>query len=676
MVAAKTQSPVRVLLDRIDWSAHPLGEPNAWPLDVQVLVRLILCSKFPMWIAWGPELRMVYNDAYSAILGAKHPHAFAMPVREVWSEIKGEINPLFDQVMAGLPIPVSLTPFKIARGAQSEDVWFNFALTPVTTNSSEVLGIFCVITENTSLVDQVVSGARLEQLFAQAPGFMAFTEGPNHLIVNANYSYMQVVGHRPVLGRTFADALPDAVEQGYLALLDQVYQSGEPYRSHVANYAVQPVQGGSVESRVVDFILQPIFEPDGRVRGIFIQGSDVTEQALAESELKRVNEELARTVRSQATTQAKLLETDTRKDEFLAMLAHELRNPLAPISAAAELLQRAKLDGEQVRKTSQIIGRQVRHMTSLVDDLLDVSRVTRGLIQLDSVPLDVRQLVNEAIEQVTPLIQSRHHHLTVQLTPQESVVLGDRKRLVQVIANLLNNAAKYTQERGNLVVSVDVQESQVLIAIADDGIGMAPELLVRAFDLFAQAERSSDRSSGGLGLGLALVKSLLALHQGTVTMESPGLGKGSTAHVALPRLLAKSAGTGQVESSMQSGAAPMRILVVDDNADAASLLAMLLEDCGHHVLVEHGSRRALERAQNERPDICLLDIGLPEIDGNELARLLRGQQETAHCLLIAISGYGQESDRDLTRAAGFDFHLVKPVDTAELAALIAQRRNH
>jgi signal transduction histidine kinase/ActR/RegA family two-component response regulator len=674
MTAAGTQPSARVLLDRTDWSAHPLGEPGTWPLDVRVLVRHILSAEFPMWVAWGPELRMVYNDAYSAILGAKHPHAFGMPVRDVWSEIKTQINPLFEQVVAGLPVPVSLTAFKIARGAQSEDVWFNFALTPVTTESGEVLGIFCVITENTSVVDQVVSGARLEQLFAQAPGFMAFTEGPNHLIVNANHAYMQVVGHRPVLGRTFADALPDAVEQGYLALLDQVYQSGEAYRAHVANYAVQPIPGGPTESRVVDFILQPIFESDGRVRGIFIQGSDVTEQALAESELTRVNEELAKTVRSQATTQAKLLETDSRKDEFLAMLAHELRNPLAPISAAAELLQRTKLDGEQVRKTSQIIGRQVRHMTGLVDDLLDVSRVTRGLIDLDSVLLDVRHLVNDAIEQVTPLIQSRRHHLTVQLTPEESIVLGDRKRLVQVIVNLLNNSAKYTQERGNIVVSVEVQEAQVLIAVADDGIGMAPELLVRAFDLFAQAERSSDRSSGGLGLGLALVKSLLALHQGTVRMESPGLGKGSTVHVALPRVQADHTDAGHTQDNMQISAAPMRILVVDDNADAASLLATLLEDYGHQVFVEYGSRRALERAQKERPDVCLLDIGLPEIDGNELARRLRNQHETAGCLLIAISGYGQESDREQTRAAGFDCHLIKPVDTGELAALLALHR--
>ena len=353
------------------------------------------------------------------------------------------------------------------------------------------------------------------------------------------------------------------------------------------------------------------------------------------------------------------------------MLAHELRNPLAPIGAAADLLPLVKLDETRVRQTSQIIGRQVRHVTSLVDDLLDVSRVTRGLVELDNAPLDIDHVVADAIEQVTPLIRTRYHHLGLQMTPQASMVMGDKKRLVQVIANLLNNAAKYTPEGGTIQVKTDVQDDNVLIQIIDSGIGMTPELASRAFDLFAQAERTSDRTSGGLGLGLALVKSLVELHKGTVTAESPGLGRGSTFTVRL-HALHGTPGLPQDKVAPQTTSSPLRIMVVDDNADAASMLAMLLEASGHHVLVEHGSYQALERAKREVPQVCLLDIGLPELDGNELAKRLRIQPEMAHAVLIAVTGYGQEQDRAQTRAAGFDHHLVKPIDTARLTAILAE----
>lgn len=370
----------------------------------------------------------------------------------------------------------------------------------------------------------------------------------------------------------------------------------------------------------------------------------------------------------------KLQDAHRRKDEFLAMLAHELRNPLAPIGAAAELLQMARLDEASVRKTSQVIGRQVQHMTSLVDDLLDVSRVTRGLVELDKAPLDIRHIVADAVEQVTPLIQSRRHHFALHLPPDSTMVMGDKKRLVQVITNLLNNAAKYTQEGGNIILKVNVHAEHVVIEVGDDGIGMSPEVATRAFDLFTQAERSSDRSSGGLGLGLALVKSLVELHHGTVTCESAGLGRGSKFSVCLPCLVQEVNQTEQqnVDGQMQQNTNSLRIMVVDDNVDAAAMLAMLLEASGHQVMVEHGARRALERAKAKPPQVFLLDIGLPEIDGNELAQRLRAQPETVDSVLIAVTGYGQEADRKQTRIAGFDYHLVKPVDAKRLAAILAE----
>jgi len=381
-------------------------------------------------------------------------------------------------------------------------------------------------------------------------------------------------------------------------------------------------------------------------------------------------------IHDQKIAEERLKEADVRKDEFLAMLAHELRNPLAPISAAAQLLQIMAIDESRVRQTSQIIGRQVHHLTSLVDDLLDVSRVTRGLVELDRARVDIGQVVAEAIEQVTPLVRARHHHLGVQLPPDAPLVLGDRKRLIQVIVNLLNNAAKYTPEGGRLLLQTEVRGAHVLIEVTDNGIGMAPELVARAFDMFAQAERSPDRSSGGLGLGLALVRSLVGLHGGTVSCTSQGPGQGSTFTVCLPRLDTHSEADAahMPDPAPHAKAAPLRIMVVDDNVDAAMTLSMLLEAGGHEVATEHRAHAALEHIRSDPPEVCIPDIGLPEMDGYQLAQRIRRLPHMAGAVLVAVTGYGQETDRKRTLAAGFDHHLVKPVDTHDLAALLAQVR--
>lgn len=377
------------------------------------------------------------------------------------------------------------------------------------------------------------------------------------------------------------------------------------------------------------------------------------------------------TVRKRA--EEALNQADRRKDEFLAMLAHELRNPLAPIGAAAELLQFARLDESRVRQTSEVIVRQVNHMTGLINDLLDVSRVTRGMVELDNAPLDIARVVTDAVEQVMPLIRSRRHHLRMELAPDTTMVMGDMKRLVQVVANLVVNAAKFTPDGGYIAVRTEVHEDRVVLEVVDNGIGMAPETVACAFDLFAQAERTSDRSMGGLGLGLALVKRLVELHRGTVCCASAGIGEGSRFTVCIPRLAepASRAERRRVARQLQNTTKPLRILVVDDNVDAALMLAMLLESLGHEVLTEHGSRRALERARLEKPDVCILDIGLPDMDGNEVAQRLRRQRETGGTVLIAVTGYGQDKDRDYALAAGFDHHLVKPIDTERLSMILA-----
>ncbi|MBC7446307.1 MAG: response regulator [Polaromonas sp.] len=416
-------------------------------------------------------------------------------------------------------------------------------------------------------------------------------------------------------------------------------------------------------------------QSDGRCRWFYMQADWHRENEADPLVMNGVNidiDELKTVGEGLRLAAGKLRDADARKDDFLAMLAHELRNPLAPIRSAAELLKIGRLDPGQVQKTSEIIARQVNHMTGLVDDLLDVSRVTRGLVKLDKKPLDIRHIVTDAVEQVTPLVRARRQQLVLELAPDALMVLGDHKRLVQIVGNLLNNSAKYTPDGGHIVLKTQAQDGQVLLRVDDDGMGMQPELASRVFDLFAQAERTPDRSSGGLGLGLALVKSLVELHGGSVDCASDGPGRGSRLSVWLP-LLAPQADKAMPQSAGLNAPAPrpLSVMIVDDNMDAAQMLALFLEAAGHEVRVEYGARQALEQARAKPPDVFLLDIGLPDIDGNELAKRIRAQPETAGAVLIAVTGYGQEQDRQKALAAGFKHHFVKPVDPAKLALLLA-----
>ena len=543
------------------------------------------------------------------------------------------------------PIPVLLPD---GRTVFEERFWTSTS-TPIFGPAGELT---CISHSNNDVTAQVRSEAAVRE---SEKRFRALTNATAEVIYRMNPDWTQL---RHLEGRGFLKDTDDANRlwlEEYVPPEDQGRLHQEIARAirdrsvFELEHRVRRADGSSgwTLSRAV-----PMFDSAGEVYEWIGAASDITERKAAEEKLR---------------------EADRRKDEFLAMLAHELRNPLAPIGAAAELLQRMKLDETMIKRTSQIIGRQVGHMTALIEDLLDVSRVTRGLVQLDSEPLDVGAVLHEAVEQVMPLIQARRHDLALRLPPPGTRVAGDRKRLVQVVANLLNNAAKYTPEDGRLEVASFIDaERRLCIDVLDNGIGMAPELAARAFELFAQAERSSDRSSGGLGLGLALVKSLVDLHGGAVACDSAGPGRGSRFSVCLP-LLERQGDAAVLPCDEPRGAAPpgaLRVMVVDDNVDAAVTLSMLLEAGGHQVAVEHEALRALECAQQFRPQVCLLDIGLPGIDGLELARRLRALPQAANALLVAVTGYGQARDRDQILGAGFDHHLVKPIDTGRLYALL------
>ena len=778
---------------------------------------------------------------------------------------------------------------------------------------------------------------RLARLFDQAPTFMALLEGPAHRFVLANPKYTQLVG-REVVGATVADALPDAAAQGYVELLDRVYESGETYSAFSSRYLMQSSADVPAVERYVDFVFQPIRDEARAVRGIFVQGVDVTARVAAErrthaltelserfralddwpqvqyaaseilgrslavsrvgygtidheaetlhverdwtaagvdplagdlrlrdygsfiDSLKRgefisiadvrldertaaaadalegrsarsfvnvpvleqgrlvavlfVNHAAAREwtaeehrfirdvaertrtaaqrshaekalreseakfrtiadampqmvwstlpdgdhdyynqqwydftgaspgstdgpawngmfhpedqsrawdmwrhslatgepyeieyrlrhrsgeyrwvlgralpvrsddgaivrwmgtctdIQEQKRAQEELLANSRRKDDFLAMLAHELRNPLAPIHTAAHSLKVAPSDQENVGRSADIVIRQVRHMTELVDDLLDVSRVTRGLVELERAPVELKAVVASALEQVRPLIEARGHQLTTRMPPGDVHVLGDRTRLVQVISNLLNNAAKYTPVNGSVSVWVTVGEL-VNVRVADNGVGIDAQLRPHVFDLFTQGERTPDRSQGGLGLGLALVRSLVDLHGGGVTVESEGRGLGSAFTVSLPLLTVSPTAAVPVQHldppPVSKG---QRVMVVDDNKDAADSLGTLLKSLGHDVRVTHGPQQALEAVREAPSDVFILDIGLPGMDGYALARHLRAHPNGCAALYIALTGYGSKQDKQRGDEAGFEHYLVKPADPEVLAQLL------
>jgi len=384
--------------------------------------------------------------------------------------------------------------------------------------------------------------------------------------------------------------------------------------------------------------------------------------------------ELSREVDHRRRVELELLDAQRRKDEFLAMLGHELRNPLSPIKAALQLQALPGLDDDAYRRARDIMHRQVDHLTRLVDDLLDVSRISAGKITLNTELLEVAPLIQRAVELCEPMMRAKEQQLTIELPAQPLYVRGDLQRLTQVVGNVLNNAAKYTQRGGAIRVSAARQGAQIDITVDDNGMGIAPAFLPRIFDVFAQSDRTLARSEGGLGIGLTLVRSLVEQHGGSVTVSSAGLNQGSTFRIALPAASAPAAPAAVAAEAPAGGIAAKTILVVDDNSDASLILADLLRLLGHTVTVAMNGQDAIASALQTRPDVVFLDIGLPDISGYAVAQALRAQAHTASAVLVALTGYGQADDVDKARAAGFDHHLVKPADINKINALLAALR--
>jgi PAS domain S-box-containing protein len=448
---------------------------------------------------------------------------------------------------------------------------------------------------------------------------------------------------------------PDDVDR-VVAALERSVDTGNDY---AADYRIVQPDGSarwvSARGRV---------ERDDAGRAVRMPGVlvDITERKQLEEELRVRLEQLA--------------EADRRKDEFLATLAHELRNPLAPIRNSLEIMKMRRLDAATVQQTRDIMERQVHHLVRLVDDLLDVSRVMRGKIDLRREPVELATVVARAVEMAQSMIEAQAHHLELSLPEESLLVHGDVVRLTQVVGNLLANSAKYTEPNGHIWLSAKAEGSAVALSVRDDGIGISGKLLPHVFELFVQADHASTKAAGGLGIGLTLVKNLVQMHGGTVEARSAGLGQGSEFVVRLPLMahaIADSSKPGEAPDTQDAGGARgLRVLIVDDNRDAAVSLATLLRLRGHEVRVEHDGVSALAAVESYIPNIVFLDIGMPGMDGYEVARQIRARRGLDGTVLAALTGWGQEDDRRRTAEAGFDHHLVKPPDPSAVLELLGQ----
>ena len=495
--------------------------------------------------------------------------------------------------------------------------------------------------------------ALLEALQRHAPVGIAFLDGDGRFQrVNHELASITGVSMAAHVGRALADVAPGLAPR--LAPLCRLARDGQS----TTKMEVTGTTAASGESRSFTVSAYPVHGPDQEVVGVGLVMAEITDRKRAEAALREHASMMADVAR--------------QKDEFLAMLSHELRNPLAPIRTALELLRRNATVDDLATGAHEVIGRQIGHMVRLLDDLLDVARITRGRVALTKHSVDVRRIVADAVESASPLIAARGQTLESFVPSVPLLIQADLTRLVQVLVNLLNNAAKYSDEGAAIRLSVTSEDGFAVLRVVDAGAGIPARLLPKVFDLFTQDERSLDRSQGGLGIGLTLVKQITELHGGTVEAHSAGRGQGSTFTVRLPLHDAE-----RVQPHPRAGGgrtSPMRCLVVEDNTDAARMLEVALTLEGHEVMLAIDGVAAVETAAAFRPDAIVLDIGLPRMNGHEAAAAIRQLPGLADVVIIGLTGYGQAADYEQSRRAGFDAHLVKPVEIDTLLDALASGR--
>lgn len=451
----------------------------------------------------------------------------------------------------------------------------------------------------------------------------------------------------------------------------------EGYGTGAVDYLHKPVNPSVLRSKVSVFAELHKKSRELERANRLLQ-AEVAERRRAETRLSELNESLDRRVRERTeeleASEARLMDASRRKDEFLATLAHELRNPLAPVRNAMQLLKRTSADVPAVRKVADVIDRQVDAMGRLIEDLMDVSRINQGRIELRRKLVELGDVLADAIETTQPLVAGAGHQLVVAQPPPGVLVDADRTRLAQAFMNLLSNAAKYTDRGGRIELGLDVRDGEVVVTVKDSGIGIQPHRLESVFEMFSQEDTALSRSRGGLGIGLSLARRLVEMHGGAVEARSEGPGRGSEFVVRLPVARPSVAAADAVPENVPAAAASgeLRILVADDNQDAADTLSMLLEVMGHSVHRVHDGEAAVAAAAEFAPQLVLLDIGMPKLNGYEACRRIRVQPGGAERTIVAVTGWGQAEDLRSSRAAGFDHHMVKPIDMAALTTLLAK----
>ncbi|BBA34727.1 multi-sensor hybrid histidine kinase [Methylocaldum marinum] len=619
-------------------------------------------------VVTDPEGRIeLFNPPAQSLTGWPEKEARGQPLENVFRIVNEQTrkpveNPVAKVLRTGAVVGLANHTVLIARDGR--EVPISDCAAPIRGTDGQLLGVILIFRDDTDSRRAAAALRESETLYraiGESIPFGAWICEPNGDVRYLSDSFLQMTGmalDEHVQANWASRVHPDDLQP----IVDHWSHCVKTGSFWDCEYRIRSAEGPYrwILSRGV-----PIRNAEDKVTAWAGMNLDITQMRQLQDELIRKTEELTA--------------ADRQKDEFLATLAHEMRNPLAPIMSAVQILYRTDGTGPQYAWARDVIDRQTRHLTRLVDDLLDVSRISRGKVTLNKQPLELAAIVNHAMETSRPLIQAHGHSISTSLPSEPVWIEGDLIRIAQVVSNLLNNAAKYSEPNRQVWLTAAKENGLAVIRVRDAGLGISPEVLPRIFDLFAQADRSLDRSKGGLGIGLSLVKKLVDLHGGSVEAKSEGIGKGSEFIVRLPLLSdgatepsavkPAAAGDDQVEQH-----AALRVLVVDDNADVVEGLSMLLELEGCEVERAAEGPAALAIAQKFAPDVVLLDIDLPVMDGCEVAQKLRVIPETRHSLLLAISGFGRDQDLSRCIAAGFDHHFVKPVRLEDIIRLIAEHR--
>ncbi len=674
-----------------DWTDTPLGPLETWPQSLRTAAGMMLAARHPMYVAWGPQLALLYNDNYREVLGAKADqpqHILGQPFCVVWADVWHQVGPMLAATMAGESLWYEDQPFTLTRNGYAEQVYASFSTSPIRDESGAIAGVLCVCSETTGKVRQVEERLRLldeigeaTRLAAEPVTIMAHSTrllGEYLEATRVAYADLEPDNDRFTIRHDwtiegaistvgvysldlFGSRATSNLRVGRTLLINDV----DTELAHGDGYEMFSQIG------IKAIICCPLVKQGRLVAMMAVHQQQPRtwtrdEVALVEAVVDRCWAHIER-VRS---TEA-LREADRRKSEFLATLAHELRNPLAPVRNAVELLRIGADKPGLKERMLATMERQVGHMVHLIDDLLDIARISSGKVVLQSARVTLQSVVASAVETSLPLVEAAGHELALDLPAQAVWLEGDAVRLSQVLSNLLTNAAKYTPQPGRIGVAAKAVDGMVVIKVTDTGIGIAPEALEAVFEMFAQAPHSIGISKGGLGIGLCLVRHLVTLHGGSVMATSPGPGQGSTFTIRLPLAAVAAALHDEGQAQPAPARASLRVLVADDNIDAADTLGDLLDAMGCQVQVTYDGEQAVNAAPAFAPDLVFLDIGMPRLDGYGAARALRAMPAMDGVKLVALTGWGAEDDRARTGAAGFDHHLLKPASPEQVAAVLA-----